>query len=105
MISTITLIAMIVIGIAIIILSYKYVKLSRLNRKLTSDIAIAESNANLLEYLIHKLRTQLEYSILRCGGCGRLVSKKDRRIRHNIPYCPKCYAGFHTIDKGETHDN
>lgn len=105
MISTITLIAMIVIGIAIIILSYKYVKLSRLNRKLTSDIAIAESNANLLEYLIHKLRTQLEYSILRCGGCGRLVSKKDRRIRRNIPYCPKCWEEFYTIDKGETHDN
>lgn len=94
---------MIVIGIAIIILSYKCVKLSRLNKKLTSDIDIAELNANFLEYLIHKLRTQLAYSILRCGRCGRLVSKKDGIIRHNISYCPKCYAGFHTIDKGETY--
>jgi len=102
---TITLIAMIVMGIAIIVVSYKCVKLSRHNKKLTSDIAIAELNANLLEYLIHKLRIQLEYSILRCGGCGRLVSKKDRIIRHNISYCPKCYAEFHAIDKGETHDN
>ena len=90
--STITLIAMIVIGIAIIILSYKCVKLSRLNKKLNNDIVIAELNANHLEYLIHKLRTQLEYSISKCGGCGRLVSKKNRRIRHNIPYCPECYA-------------
>lgn len=96
---------MIVIGIAIIILSYKYVKLSRLNRKLTSDITIAEVNANYLEYSIHKLRILLEYSILKCGKCGKLVSKKDRRIRRNIPYCPKCYAGFSAIDKGEVHDN
>lgn len=103
--STITLIAMIVIGIAIIILSYICVKLSRLNKKLNDDIVIAELNANRLEYLIHKLRTQLEYSISKCGGCGRLVSKKDRRIRRNIPYCPKCWGEFYTIDKGETHDN
>ena len=90
--STITLIAMIVTGIAIIILSYKCVKLSRLNKKLNNDIIIAELNANRLEYLTYKLRTQLEHSISKCGGCGRLVSKKDRRIRHNIPYCPECYA-------------
>lgn len=92
MMSTITLIAMIVMGIAIIVLSYKCVKLSRINKKLNNDIVIAESNTNRLEYLIHKLRTQLEHSISKCGGCGRLVSKKDRRIRRNIPYCPKCYA-------------
>lgn len=105
MMSTITLIAMIVIGIAIIILSCKCVKLSSLNRKLTSDITIAESNANLLEYLTYNLRIQLEHSIPKCGGCGRLVSKKDTRTRHSIPYCPICYAEFHAIDKGETYDN
>lgn len=105
MISTITLIAMIVIGIAIIILSYKCVKLSRLNKELNRDIVFAESAANYLEYSIHKLRILLEHSILKCGGCGRLVSKKDSRIRRNIPYCPECYAEFYAIDKGETHDN
>ena len=98
MMSTITLIAMMVIGIAIIILSYKCVKLLSLNKKLTSDIATAE-------YFLYKLRIQLKHSIPQCGGCGRLVSKKDRAIRHGIPYCPKCYAGFHTIDKGKTYDN
>ncbi len=103
--STITLIAMIIIGIAIIILSYICVKLSLHNKELNSDVVIALSNANRLEYLTHKLKIQLEYSIPKCGGCGRLVSKKDRRIRRNIPYCPTCYAEFHAIDKGETHDN
>ena len=103
--STITLIAMIIIGIAIIILSYICVKLSLHNKKLNNDIVIAESTANRLEYFTHKLRMQLEYSILKCGVCGRLISKKDRRIRRNIPYCPKCWEEFYTIDKGETHDN
>ena len=105
MMSTITLIAMIVIGIAIIILSYICVKLSLHNKELNRDVVIAEANANRLEYLTHTLRLQLEYSILKCGKCGKLVSKKDRRIRRHIPYCPKCYAGFSAIDKGETHDN
>lgn len=105
MMSTITLIAMIVIGIAIIILSYVCVKLSRHNKKLNSDITIAEVNANYLEYSIHKLRILLEYSILKCGKCGKTVSKKDRRIRRHIPYCPKCYAGFSAIDKGGKDDS
>ena len=103
--STITLIAMIAIGIAIIILSYICVKLSLHNKELNRDIVFAESTANHLEYSIHKLRILLEYSILKCGGCGRLISKKDRRIRRNIPYCPKCWEEFYTIDKGETRDN
>jgi hypothetical protein len=103
--SIITLTAIIVMGIAIIILSYKCVKLSGLNKKLKNDIVIAELNENRLEYFTHKLRTQLKYSVLKCGVCGRLVSKKDRRIRHNIPYCPKCYAKIYAIEKGETHDN
>lgn len=105
MMSTIILIAMIVIGIAIIILSCKCVKLSRLNKELNRDIVFAESNANRLECLTYKLKIQLEHSILKCGGCGRLVSKKDKRTRHSIPYCPICYAEFHAIDKGETYDN
>lgn len=46
MMSTITLIAMIVIGIAIIILSYVCVKLSRHNKKLNSYVVFAEANAN-----------------------------------------------------------
>lgn len=105
MMSTITLIAVIVIPITIIILSYVCVKLSLHNKKLNSYVVFAEAETIRLEYLIHTLRLQLEYSILKCGKCGKLVSKKDRRIRRHIPYCPKCYAGFSAIDKGGKDDS